>query len=57
MIISLCNITSFDKGPSFSFPDFEIDGKSDLIIPVPDSGVPAAIRFSEAINKNVDLGE
>jgi amidophosphoribosyltransferase len=30
--------------------------KADLIIPVPDSGVPAAIGFSEAINKNVELG-
>ena len=30
--------------------------KADLIIPVPDSGVPAAIGFSEAVNKNVELG-
>jgi len=29
---------------------------SDLIIPVPDSGVPAAIGYSEEINKNVELG-
>ena len=30
--------------------------KSDLIIPVPDSGVPAAIGYSEIIKKNVELG-
>ena len=30
--------------------------KSDLIIPVPDSGVPAAIGYSEEIKKNVELG-
>jgi len=30
--------------------------KADLIIPVPDSGVPAAIGFSEAVNQNVELG-
>jgi len=29
---------------------------SDLIIPVPDSGVPAAIGYAEEINKNVELG-
>ena len=29
---AVTGFTSFDKGPSFSFPDFEIDGKSDLII-------------------------
>ena len=29
---------------------------SDLIIPVPDSGVPAAIGYAEKINKNVELG-
>jgi len=29
---------------------------SDLIVPVPDSGVPAAIGYSEEINKNVELG-
>ena len=29
---------------------------SDLIIPVPDSGVPAAIGYSEEINNNVELG-
>tara|TARA_Y100000590_G_scaffold25193_1_gene28652 strand:+ start:973 stop:2406 length:1434 start_codon:yes stop_codon:yes gene_type:complete len=29
---------------------------SDLIIPVPDSGVPAAIGYSEAVKKNVELG-
>ena len=29
---------------------------SDLIIPVPDSGVPAAIGYSEEINKNIELG-
>jgi len=29
---------------------------SDLIIPVPDSGVPAAIGYSEEINKNMELG-
>jgi amidophosphoribosyltransferase len=30
--------------------------ESDLIIPVPDSGVPAAIGYSEEIKKNVELG-
>ncbi len=30
--------------------------KADLVIPVPDSGVPAAIGYSEAIKKNVELG-
>jgi|TARA_Y100000310_G_scaffold94418_1_gene92059 amidophosphoribosyltransferase len=29
---------------------------ADLIIPVPDSGVPAAIGYSEEIKKNVELG-
>ncbi len=29
---------------------------SDLIIPVPDSGVPAAIGYAEKIKKNVELG-
>ena len=29
---------------------------SDLIVPVPDSGVPAAIGYSEEINKNIELG-
>jgi len=29
---------------------------SDLVIPVPDSGVPAAIGYSEKIKKNVELG-
>ena len=29
---------------------------SDLIVPVPDSGIPAAIGYSEEINKNVELG-
>ena len=30
--------------------------ESDLVIPVPDSGVPAAIGYSENIKKNVELG-
>jgi len=30
--------------------------EADLIIPVPDSGVPAAIGYSEEIGKNVELG-
>ena len=29
---------------------------SDLIIPVPDSGVPAAIGYAEEVKKNVELG-
>ena len=29
---------------------------SDLIVPVPDSGVPAAIGYSEEIKKNIELG-
>jgi len=28
----------------------------DLIVPVPDSGVPAAIGYAEALNKNIELG-
>ena len=34
----------------------ESDIESDLIIPVPDSGVPAAIGYSEEIKKTVELG-
>jgi len=34
----------------------ENHASSDLIIPVPDSGVPAAIGFSEEIKKNFELG-
>ena len=34
----------------------ESDVEADLIIPVPDSGVPAAIGYSEEIEKNVELG-
>ena len=30
--------------------------ESDLIIPVPDSGVPAAIGYSQYIGKNFELG-
>jgi len=30
--------------------------ESDLIVPVPDSGVPAAIGYAEKIKKNVELG-
>ena len=30
--------------------------KSDLIVPVPDSGVPAAIGYSEEVKKSVELG-
>jgi len=30
--------------------------KTDLIVPVPDSGVPAAIGYSENVNKNIELG-
>lgn len=30
--------------------------ESDLIVPVPDSGVPAAIGYSEKIKRNVELG-
>ena len=30
--------------------------KADLIVPVPDSGVPAAIGYAEEIKKNVELG-
>ena len=29
---------------------------SDLIVPVPDSGVPAAIGYAEEIKKNIELG-
>jgi len=34
----------------------ESDLEADLIIPVPDSGVPAAIGYSEEVKKNVELG-
>ena len=30
--------------------------ESDLIVPVPDSGVPAAIGYAEEIKKNIELG-
>ena len=30
--------------------------EADLIIPVPDSGVPAAIGYSEKVKKNIELG-
>jgi len=30
--------------------------EADLIIPVPDSGVPAAIGYSEVVKKNIELG-
>ena len=30
--------------------------ESDLIVPVPDSGVPAAIGYAEEVKKNVELG-
>jgi len=30
--------------------------ESDLIVPVPDSGVPSSIGYAEKINKNVELG-
>jgi len=30
--------------------------ESDLIVPVPDSGVPASIGYSEQIKKNIELG-
>ena len=30
--------------------------ESDLVVPVPDSGVPASIGYSEKINKNLELG-
>ena len=30
--------------------------KSDLVVPVPDSGVPAAIGYAEKINKSIELG-
>ena len=30
--------------------------EADLIVPVPDSGVPAAIGYSEEVKKNVELG-
>ena len=30
--------------------------ESDLIVPVPDSGVPAAIGYAEKINKSIELG-
>jgi amidophosphoribosyltransferase len=34
----------------------ESDIKCDLIVPVPDSGVPAAIGYAEQIKKNMELG-
>ena len=34
----------------------ESNVSADLIVPVPDSGVPAAIGYSEEVKKNVELG-
>jgi len=34
----------------------ETDVECDLIIPVPDSGVPAAIGYAENVKKNIELG-
>ena len=34
----------------------ESNVEADLIVPVPDSGVPAAIGYAEELNKNVELG-
>ena len=34
----------------------ETDLNADLVVPVPDSGVPAAIGFAEKSNKTFDLG-
>ena len=34
----------------------EADVKADLVVPVPDSGVPAALGFSEFSNKKFELG-
>ena len=34
----------------------ESDVESDLVVPVPDSGVPAAIGYAEKIKKNLELG-
>jgi len=34
----------------------ESKGETDLIIPVPDSGVPASIGYAEKIKKNIELG-
>ena len=34
----------------------EADVKSDLIVPVPDSGVPAAIGYAEKVGKSIELG-
>ena len=34
----------------------ETDVESDIIVPVPDSGVSAAIGYSQHTNKNFDLG-
>ena len=34
----------------------ESNVNADLIVPVPDSGVPAAIGYSEEVKKNVELG-
>ena len=34
----------------------ETDLKADLVVPVPDSGVPAAIRFAEQSKKKFELG-
>ena len=34
----------------------ETDVKADLVVPVPDSGVPAALGYAEQSNKHFELG-
>ncbi len=34
----------------------ETDLKADLVVPVPDSGVPAALGYAETVNKKFELG-
>ena len=54
------NNNTFSTKNSYSQALFELAKESnvdaDLVVPVPDSGVPASIGFAEKINRNVELG-
>ena len=54
-IINNCSVYEYRKKLGAQLAK-ETHIKSDLVIPVPDSGVPAAIGYAEQIKKNVELG-
>ena len=54
-IINNCSVYEYRKRLGAQLAK-ETHVKSDLVIPVPDSGVPAAIGYAEKIKKNVELG-